>query len=147
MKSKGKSVKQPSGKVVVITNQQGQCVAVTRQDDEGKILSVIWEAKQLPVNQELSVFDVVHNAVITAISKCKAASGHHRTIDMFVNSVQITHDSLSSYQYPQQKPLTAYRIDTIAHSMPGGLDGFMKGWGWQQFARAVEAEHEIGVKK
>lgn len=39
------NLKQPSGEVVVTTNQQGQCVAVTRQDDEGKILSVIWQAK------------------------------------------------------------------------------------------------------
>ena len=37
--------KQPLGEVVVITNQLGHCVAVTRQDDEGRILSVIWEAK------------------------------------------------------------------------------------------------------
>jgi hypothetical protein len=27
---------------------------------------------------------------------------------------------------------------TIVESMPGGLDGFLKGWGWQQFAQAIE---------
>lgn len=36
--------------------------------------------------------------------------------------------------------LTDAEIDTIAESMPGGLDGFLKGWGWRNFARAVEAE-------
>lgn len=32
------------GDVVVTTDSAGVCVAVTRQDDEGKMLSVIWEA-------------------------------------------------------------------------------------------------------
>ena len=45
LKQQDPNFKQPSGEVVVTTNQQGQCVAVTRQDDEGKILSVIWQAK------------------------------------------------------------------------------------------------------
>lgn len=31
-------------------------------------------------------------------------------------------------------------IDIIAESMPGGIDGFLKGWGWRNFARAIEAE-------
>ncbi|MDQ7981938.1 hypothetical protein QYH69_32460 [Paraburkholderia sp. SARCC-3016] len=38
------------------------------------------------------------------------------------------------------KLLSDADIDTIATSMPGGLTGFMKGWGWRQFARAVERE-------
>jgi len=36
--------------------------------------------------------------------------------------------------------LTPEEIDKIAESMPGGLDGFLKGWGWRQFAAAVETE-------
>lgn len=32
---------------------------------------------------------------------------------------------------------TDEQIDAIAEGMPGGLDGFMKGWGWRQFARKV----------
>lgn len=45
----------------------------------------------------------------------------------------------NSYTHPQPKrePLTDEQIDAIAESMPGGLDGFLKGWGWRQFARAV----------
>lgn len=30
-----------------------------------------------------------------------------------------------------------YDIDKIADSMPGGIDGFLKHWGWRQFARAI----------
>lgn len=36
-----------------------------------------------------------------------------------------------------RESLTDKQIDAIAESMPGGLDGFLKGWGWRQFARAV----------
>lgn len=49
------------------------------------------------------------------------------------------------YTHPQpRQPLTNERIDKIAEGMPGGIDGFLKGWGWRQFARAVEAAHKIG---
>lgn len=44
---------------------------------------------------------------------------------------------------PQRKPLTYDKIDAVAEKMPGGIDGFMKGWGWRQFARAIEAAHGI----
>lgn len=30
------------------------------------------------------------------------------------------------------------QIDAVANAMPGGLDGFLKGWGWRQFARQIE---------
>jgi hypothetical protein len=33
----------PAGEVVVTTNATGDCLAVTRQNEDGKILSVIWE--------------------------------------------------------------------------------------------------------
>ena len=35
--------------------------------------------------------------------------------------------------------LTDEVIDEIAESMPDGIQGFMKIWGWRQFARAIEA--------
>ena len=46
---------------------------------------------------------------------------------------------------PKRQPLTDEGINEIAESMPGGLAGFIKGWGWQQFARAIEAAHGIGA--
>ena len=47
---------------------------------------------------------------------------------------------------PKLQPLTDEGINEIAESMPGSLAGFMKGWGWQQFARAIEAAHGIGAE-
>jgi len=56
LEQQDQDVKQPPGEVVVTTNQQGQCVAVTRQDDEGRTLSVIWEVRlqrnQHPLSDE-----------------------------------------------------------------------------------------------
>jgi len=40
-------------------------------------------------------------------------------------------------------PLRDEDIDALAEGMPGGMDGFLKGWGWRQFARAVEQKHGI----
>ena len=37
----------------------------------------------------------------------------------------------------KQDQLTNEQIDAIADAMPGGLEGFLNGWGWRQFARAV----------
>ena len=41
------------GLLTIVTNEEGQCVAVTRTDDEGRILKVIWEApKPVPLIPE-----------------------------------------------------------------------------------------------
>lgn len=40
---------------------------------------------------------------------------------------------------PPAKTITDAQIDAIANGMPGGLDGFLKGWGWRHFARAILA--------
>lgn len=46
-----------------------------------------------------------------------------------------TAESLAEAELPR---LTDAEIDAIAEGMPGGLKGFMGGWGWRQFARAIE---------
>lgn len=59
---------------------------------------------------------------------------------------RVIEEAQRQYNNPQPKrdPLTDEQIDAIADAMPGGLEGFMKGWGWRQFARAViEAAHNI----
>ena len=51
---------------------------------------------------------------------------------------------LYTHPQPKREPLTDEQVDAIADAMPGGLEGFMNGWGWRQFARAViEATHNI----
>lgn len=44
-------------------------------------------------------------------------------------------------KYPEG--LTDEQIDEIADKMSGGLDGFLRTWGWRQFARAIEMAHGI----
>lgn len=48
-------------------------------------------------------------------------------------------DINDAQRYRWLQSLTDDYIDKIAESMPGGLDGFLKGWGWRQYARAVLA--------
>lgn len=36
------------------------------------------------------------------------------------------------------RAITDEERHAIVDALPGGLDGFMKGWGWQQFAQAIE---------
>ena len=51
---------------------------------------------------------------------------------------------LYTHPQPKREPLTDEQIDAIADAMPGGLEGFLKGWGWRQFARAIlKAAHNI----
>lgn len=40
--------------------------------------------------------------------------------------------------------LSDAQIDAIAESMPDGVAGFLKTWGWRQFARAIEEAHGYG---
>ncbi|WP_312834323.1 hypothetical protein [Comamonas sp.] len=43
----------------------------------------------------------------------------------------------------EQTQLTDAQIDEIFNAMPGGVDGWLKSWGYRQFARAV-AERNVG---
>ena len=44
---------EPAGEVVVTTTEEGRCVCVTRQDEEGRILKVLWKAPAIePAPQE-----------------------------------------------------------------------------------------------
>jgi len=44
---------------------------------------------------------------------------------------------------PRSSTLSDAQISVIAESMPGGLPGYCKGWGWTQFARAIEEANGI----
>ncbi|MFF6503419.1 hypothetical protein ACET33_35155, partial [Pseudomonas aeruginosa] len=48
----GAALAQPSGEVVVTKNESGAIVSVTRQDKEGRVLSVIAESKPSPAQAE-----------------------------------------------------------------------------------------------
>lgn len=38
---------------------------------------------------------------------------------------------------PATVEISDEQIDAIAAGMPGGVDGFLKSWGWRQFARKI----------
>lgn len=39
-----------------------------------------------------------------------------------------------------QTELTDAQIDEILNAMPGGVEGWLKSWGYRQFARAVTSK-------
>lgn len=43
----------PEGEVVITTTESGECVAVTRQDEEGMIIKVLWERKDAHVHADV----------------------------------------------------------------------------------------------
>ena len=47
-------------------------------------------------------------------------------------------------RHEPRESLGVKRFDAIAESMPGGTAGFMKQWGWRDYALALEAAHQIG---
>lgn len=68
--------------VVVTTNIKGECVAVTRQDPEGRILSVIWESSSTEPESDDTLLDLFRKhypnyAALVEMSK----KGRDYTID------------------------------------------------------------------
>jgi hypothetical protein len=61
-----------SDEVVVTTNRDGDCVAVTRQDNEGRILSVLWEA---PTPEQAAAIRKQHDEVEASIAAMKEQKG------------------------------------------------------------------------
>lgn len=47
------------------------------------------------------------------------------------------------YVEPQRKPLTDKAITQVIDSMPRGINGWMSDWDLYEFARAIEAAHDI----
>lgn len=62
--------------------------------------------------------------------------------------VRVTLDEMKAKRLEEEAaklpPLLDEEIEAIADGMPGGINGFLKGWGWRQFARAIERAHGIG---
>jgi hypothetical protein len=48
-------------------------------------------------------------------------------------------------RYDPRQPLGDGRLDQIAEGLPGGVLGFLKQWGYRDFARALEKDHGIGA--
>lgn len=66
----------PNGEVTVTTDEKGNCVAVTRTDDEGRIQSVVWQKGGMNAgcNPEDAVTGVAHPA------RAEAAEGRAKAL-------------------------------------------------------------------
>ncbi|MCG3783285.1 ead/Ea22-like family protein [Delftia acidovorans] len=79
---------------------------------------------------------LVTEASATAEHKLRAdqpAQQHRMQAQMHAQATQ----QLAELEARKPLPLSDEQIDAIADGMPGGLGGFMKTWGWRQFARKI----------
>ena len=116
-KPEGVEYPQPRG-------ERGPVAEITGMDEYGPML--LWHKHwaEFPIGTKL----YTHPQNIN----CKSTQARLETLWGYVK------------EQPKREPLTDEKIDAIAESMPGGLEGFLKGWGWRRFARAVlENDHNI----
>ena len=107
-------------------------------------------APQPPTTEDCSVVqqqgeqDPVAFAIFTEAGNARMWSTFQPHVQKLADAEGLTVTPLYTNPHPKREPLTNEQIDAVADAMPGGLEGFMKGWGWRQFARAVlEATHNI----
>lgn len=81
------------------------------------------------------------NYGIHKTGKIKAFLKHGSSADQLVGLRVFREETFASER--PSGPLSEMEIRQIAENMPGGLDGFCKGWGWEQFAREIERVHGI----
>ncbi len=58
-------------------------------------------------------WDLVYSAVVTAIDKCKDATGMRRQIELYVNGTQITHDIMGADNTPPAAPLVRLTVEEV----------------------------------
>lgn len=123
------ALEQPQvGEVAVTTNQQGHCVAVTRQDDEGKILSVIWEAKQPQQEQEPVAYFYTRSGRVVSTEATDALMQQ-----MIGESGRV---ALYAHPQPPRQPLTDKVIQELAEEGVFHANIF-------EIVRRIEEEHGI----
>lgn len=101
------------------------------------------QGEQEPVAWAEEIIEYLHAHYDTEMIKELDSGDALIRLDDAIAAVEEVEQRYTHPQPPRQ-PLTDEQIDAIADAMPGGLEGFMKWWGWRQFARAViEATHNI----
>lgn len=90
----------------------------------------------LQTENERLRMELVAEASAAAEQKLRAyqlAQQHRMQAQMHAQATQ----QLAELEARRPLPLSDEQIDAIADGMPGGLGGFLKTWGWRQFARKI----------
>lgn len=141
----------PAGEVVVTTRPDGTCVAVTRQDADGRILSVIWQADAAPsVAPEPVAWEGGEGWESLAWELCADENGEDACNELIWEGGPIPEpwgDRWMKYEgeakrlialvhkhaaHPPRAPLTDAEIVSI-------MESCLNDWDWKEFARAVES--------
>ena len=59
-------------------------------------------------------------------------------VDFGTDKSWCSSEEMSLHPQKQWNSPTIAEVESIVTNMPEGLEGFLKGWGWLQFAREVE---------
>ena len=105
-------VTEKPGKVVITTNIAGHCVAVTRQDEEGRILSVIWSAEKPPELESA----MSYLRLVDAMGYCKGTT-----------QLEWTPEGWAEHLYKSYKPIGANEVDKNSIEL---LDRLLMSYSW-----------------
>ncbi|KFJ08708.1 hypothetical protein DR66_6069 [Delftia acidovorans] len=89
----------------------------------------VHHASKPHMTAELALGSIQHHPEIRAITERYADGKRPETFDPYARIAEL--------EARKPLPLSDEQIDAIADGMPRGLAGFMKTWGWRQFARKI----------
>ncbi len=100
------------GKVTVTTDDHGRCVAVTRTDDEGRILSVIWEAGEMekPANAPLTWLRETIKKVPTRTEPISGQQQRYVALDEVLGWIDVA-EGRSAAQAQKADPVNARLVE------------------------------------
>ena len=139
---------EPVGDVVVTRNDAGEIVAVTRQDDEGRILSVIAEAQpapsQDPALQKISDFGqdqaMTPDVLISKLANLRLMATERHVPEVDLATIDLAIDHLRYFSVTPSHRLSDARMDGIYNAWRDMGDDVSYG----DLMRMVEAEIQGG---
>ncbi len=121
---------QPSGEVVVTKNESGAIVSVTRQDKEGRVLSVIAESATLTAQAEKAevVARVVHSNPVV-LGQCGPLNANDELMTVAQHAASVARWAEMFNRVEQQRDAAMARVAELeAHCVRLGQGGAERYW-------------------
>ena len=100
---------QPVGEVVVTTNDKGHCLAVTRQNEEGQILSVIWELQRPPKKEKQER----QKAEVIPLKREAESSNSEEQVNLQIKQYFLRNEVVEILNNDTEVPLLEDRIEIV----------------------------------
>ncbi|HFO1336927.1 TPA: hypothetical protein ACHIU4_004690 [Pseudomonas aeruginosa] len=123
---------QPSGKVVVTKNESGAIVSVTRQDEDGRVLSVIAEAQSSPAQAEQAeaerpevVASVVHSNPVV-LGQCGPLNANDELMTVAQHAASVARWAEMFNRVEQQRDAALAEVERLRGSKGDPVGSFEK---------------------